>query len=172
MFFFGFLFPTNSIGSFSAANQPLALSFSPRVLLCQAAWINLGVALLLVGCSWAKIGGLPLFFGILFLCVATIGVILPNATAITMQPFAAEGGVAGMAGHSSILSRRPGWRCSGPLSRGSPSPIAIQIGCFPLAAAACFLFPRPICWTKKSPVHAGREAVRLLGQSSPNETIR
>ena len=143
VFFFGLLFATNSIGIYlgGQSNRWLLRRFSSRVLLRQAVWINLGAALLLVACSWAKVGGLPLFFGILFLCLATLGVILPNATAITMQPFAAEAGAASAwMGILQFLLGALGGGLVGFFHTGSPLPIAIQIGCFSLAAAAMLPF--------------------------------
>ena len=143
VFFFGLLFATNSIGILfgGQSNRWLLRRFSSRVLLRQAVWINLGAALLLVVCSWAKVGGLPLFFGILFLCLATLGVILPNATAITMQPFAAEAGAASAwMGILQFLLGALGGGLVGFFHTGSPLPIAIQIGCFSLAAAAMLPF--------------------------------
>ena len=169
VFFFGFIFATNSIGFYfgGQSNRWLLRRFSSRVLLRQAVRINLGAALLLVGCSWAKIGGLPLFFGILFLCLATLGVILPNATAITMQPFAAEAGAASAwLGILQFLLGALGAGLAGLFHTGSPLPIAIQIGCFSLAAAAMLPFfpPNPL-ERKKNPVHGDSRSRAALGSN-------
>ncbi len=147
VFFFGFLFATSSIGFYIGAqsNRWLLRRISSHVILRRAVAINLGAALLLVACSWAKVGGLPLFFGILFLCLATVGVILPDATAITMHPFAAEAGAASAwLGILQFLLGALGGGLVGLFHNGSPLPIAIQIACFSLAAAATLpFFPAP-----------------------------
>ena len=94
--FFGFLFATNSIGLYvgGQSNRWLLRRFTAEDLLRKGMWINMGTALLLVGCAWSGLGGFPLLFGMLFLCLSTLGIIFPNATAIAMQPFAAEAGGA------------------------------------------------------------------------------
>ena len=147
VFFFGFLFASSSLGFYLGAqsNRWLLRRFSSRVILRQAVGINLGAALLLVACSWAKVGGLPFFFGILFLCLATVGVILPDATAITMHPFAAEAGAASAwLGILQFLLGALGGGLVGLFHTGSPLPIAILIACFSLAAAATLpFFPAP-----------------------------
>ncbi len=147
VFFFGFLFATSSIGFYVGAqsNRWLLRRFSSRVILRRAVAINLGASLLLIACSWAKVGGLPLFIGILFLCLATVGVVLPDATAITMQPFAAEAGAASAwLGILQFLLGALGGGLVGLFHNGSPLPNAIQIGCFSLAAAAMLpFFPAP-----------------------------
>jgi DHA1 family bicyclomycin/chloramphenicol resistance-like MFS transporter len=147
VFFFGFLFATSSIGFYIGAqsNRWLLRRFHSRVILRRAVGINLGAALLLIACSWANVGGLPLFIGILFLCLATVGVILPDATAITMQPFAAEAGAASAwLGILQFFIGALGGGLVGLFHNGSPLPIAVQIGCFSLAAAAMLpFFPAP-----------------------------
>ncbi len=44
--------------------------------------------------AWTGAGGFPAFLANIFLCLATVGLILPNATAAAMAPFAHQAGVA------------------------------------------------------------------------------
>ncbi len=51
-------------------------------------------ALLLPVLAWTGAGGFPAFLADIFLCLMTIGLILPNATAAVMAPFPEQAGVA------------------------------------------------------------------------------
>jgi DHA1 family bicyclomycin/chloramphenicol resistance-like MFS transporter len=134
---FGFLFATNSIGLYigGQSNRWLLLRFPSEQLLRKGMWINVCAALLLVGCARTRLGGFPLFFGILFLCLATLGVIFPNATAMTMQPFAAEAGSASaLLGIFQFILGALGGALVGIFHDGTALPMAIQIACFGLVA--------------------------------------
>ncbi len=52
----------------------------------------LGVGL--VAAVTSRFGGFPVFFVLLFLCVASLGLIFPNATALALVPFASQAGTA------------------------------------------------------------------------------
>jgi DHA1 family bicyclomycin/chloramphenicol resistance-like MFS transporter len=140
--FFGFLFATNSIGLYigGQSNRWLLRRFTSEDLLRKAMWINVGTALLLVGCAWTGLGGFPLLFGVLFLCLSTLGVIFPNATAIAMQPFAAEaGGASALLGIVQFVLGASGGALVGVFHDGTALPMAIQIACYGLAARGILL---------------------------------
>lgn len=142
---FGFLFATNSIGIYigGQSNRWLLPRFTSEQLLRKGMWINVCVTLLLVGCARTGFGGFSLFFGILFVCLSTLGVIFPNATAMTMQPFAAEAGSASaLLGLIQFILGATGGALAGIFHNGTALPMAIQIACYGLVARGIlFLTP-------------------------------
>jgi MFS transporter, DHA1 family, multidrug resistance protein len=144
--FFGFLFATNSIGLYigGQSNRWLLRRFTSEQLLRKGMGINVCAALVLVGCASTGFGGFPLLFGTLFLCLTTLGVIFPNATAITMQPFAAEAGRASaLLGIVQFILGATGGALVGVFHTGTALPMAIQIACYSLAARGIlFLAPK------------------------------
>jgi DHA1 family bicyclomycin/chloramphenicol resistance-like MFS transporter len=143
--FFGFLFATNSIGLYigGQSNRWLLQWFTSEELLRKGMWINVCAALLLVGCAATNWGGFPLLFGVLFLCLSTLGVIFPNATAMAMQPFAVEAGSASaLLGIFQFILGASGGALVGMFQNGTALPMAIQIACYGLLARG-FLFLAP-----------------------------
>ena len=139
---FGFLFATNSVGLYlgGQSNRWLLRRFSSERLLRNAMWLNLGLALSLVGCAATGLGGFPLLFGVLFLCLSTLGVIFPNATAMAMQPFAAEAGLASaLLGIIQFILGASGGALVGTFHNGTALPMAIQIACYGLLARGVLL---------------------------------
>lgn len=142
---FGFLFSTTSIGLYIGiqSNRWLLRRFTSERLLRNALWVNLGATILLSGCAWAGLGGFKLFFAVLFVCIVTLGIIFPNATAIAMQPFPNEAGRAssmlgifqyGVGGISGSLV--------GLCQNGSALPVTLQILCLGLAAQGILLLTK------------------------------
>jgi DHA1 family bicyclomycin/chloramphenicol resistance-like MFS transporter len=139
---FGFLFATNSIGLYigGQSNRWLLRRFTSGQLLRKGMCSNVCAALLLVGCASTGFGGFPLLFGVLFLCLATLGVIFPNATAMAMQPFAAEAGRASaLLGIFQFILGATGGALVGIFHNGTALPMAIQIACYGLAARGILL---------------------------------
>jgi DHA1 family bicyclomycin/chloramphenicol resistance-like MFS transporter len=139
---FGFLFATNAIGLYvgSQLNNRLLRRFPAEWLLRKALWVNVSAAVLLVGCAWSAAGGLPVFFALLFLCLATLGFIFPNATAMTMQPFAAVAGSASaMLGICQFVLGAAGGALVGLWHDGTTLPMALQILCYALLARSILL---------------------------------
>jgi DHA1 family bicyclomycin/chloramphenicol resistance-like MFS transporter len=93
---FGLYFGANAIGLFAAAqlNHALLRRYSPRQVLSGALAMNLAAAVLLAAVALAGVGGLALFYPLLFVCVATLGLLLPNAVAAAMAPFPEMAGSA------------------------------------------------------------------------------
>ncbi len=140
--FFGFLFAANSIGLYigGQSNRWLLRRFTSEQLLRRGLGINVGAALLLVVCAATGVGGFPLLFGVLFLCLTTLGVIFPNATAMAMQPFAAEAGsVSALLGIFQFVLGATGGALVGIFQNGTALPMAIQIAGYGLAARAVLL---------------------------------
>ena len=93
---FSLLFASNAIGLIGAAqvNRWLTRQFDTHAILRAASFVNAAAALLLPVLAWTGAGGFPAFFAAIFVCLATIGLILPNATAAAMAPFPHQAGVA------------------------------------------------------------------------------
>ena len=139
---FGFLFATNSIGLYigGQSNRWLLRRFTSEQLLRKGMGVNICTALSLVGCARTGFGGFPLFFGVLFLCLTTLGVILPNATAMAMQPFAAEAGTASaLLGICQFILGATGGTLVGIFHNGTALPMAIQIACYGLVGRGILL---------------------------------
>ncbi|WP_406694711.1 Bcr/CflA family multidrug efflux MFS transporter [Singulisphaera sp. Ch08] len=93
---FSLLFASNAIGLIGAAqvNRWLTRHYDTHTILRGASIGNLVTALLLPVLAWTGIGGFPAFFADIFLCLMTVGLILPNATAAVMAPFPHQAGAA------------------------------------------------------------------------------
>ena len=93
---FSLVFAGNAIGLIGAAqvNRWLTRRYDTHAILRAASLVSAAVALLLPVLAWTGIGGFPAFVCAIFLCLMTIGLILPNATAAVMAPFPEQAGVA------------------------------------------------------------------------------
>jgi MFS transporter, DHA1 family, multidrug resistance protein len=93
---FSLLFASNAIGLIGAAqvNRWLTRHYDTHAILRAASLVGALAAILLPVLAWTGAGGLPAFFADIFLCLMTLGLILPNATAAVMAPFPEQAGVA------------------------------------------------------------------------------
>jgi DHA1 family bicyclomycin/chloramphenicol resistance-like MFS transporter len=93
---FSLLFAGNAVGLFLAAqlNRRLLRRVGPHRILKGPSAAAAGAGLLLLAESLSGLGGFPAFYATLFACVATLGLIFPNATAAAMAPFGREAGAA------------------------------------------------------------------------------
>lgn len=93
---FSLAFAGNAVGLIGAAqvNRRLTRHFDTHAILRAAALVNAASALTLPALAWTGIGGLPAFLAAIFVCLATVGIIMPNATAAVMAPFPHQAGVA------------------------------------------------------------------------------
>ncbi len=93
---FSLIFAGNAIGLIGAAqvNRWLTRYYNTHAILVAASLVNALAAILIPVFACTGIGGFPALFAAIFLCLATIGLILPNATAAVMAPFPEQAGVA------------------------------------------------------------------------------
>ncbi len=93
---FSMLFASVAIGIYFAAqlNRWLLRRFTPQRILRVAAVVGATAGCLLVAEALLDIGGFYLFYATLYICIATLGLIFPNATALAMAPFGQEAGAA------------------------------------------------------------------------------
>ncbi len=137
--YFGFLFATNSLGLYigGQSNRWLLRRFTSEQLLRWAIGINVCTGLALVGCASTGWGGFPLLFAVLFLCLTTLALIFPNATAMAMQPFAADAGSASaLLGIFQFLLGAGSGALTGVFYDGTALPVTLQIAGYGLAACA------------------------------------
>ena len=93
---FSLIFAGNAIGLIGAAqvNRWLTRYYNTHAILRAASLVNALAAILIPVFACTGIGGFPALFAAIFLCLATVGLILPNATAAVMAPFPEQAGVA------------------------------------------------------------------------------
>ena len=93
---FSLLFASNAVGLIGAAqiNRWLTRRYSTHLILRAASLVNVTAALLLPALAWTGVGGFPAFYAAIFVSLATVGLILPNATAAVMAPFPEQAGAA------------------------------------------------------------------------------
>lgn len=93
---YSLFFAGNAVGLYGTGqlNRWLLRGYTARQVLSAGYVINTALCLVLAALAATGFGGLAAFAGVLFLCVASLALIFPNATAATMRPFAAEAGTA------------------------------------------------------------------------------
>ena len=93
---FSLAFAGNAVGLIGAAqvNRRLTRRFDTHAILRAASLVNAASALALPALAWTGAGGFPALFAALFVCLSTVGLILPNATAAVMAPYPHQAGVA------------------------------------------------------------------------------
>ncbi|WP_435011501.1 Bcr/CflA family multidrug efflux MFS transporter [Tundrisphaera lichenicola] len=93
---FSLIFAGNAIGLIGMAqvNRRLTRRFDTHAILRVASMVNAAACLILPILAWSGAGGFVAFFADIFLCLATVGLILPNASAAAMAPFPHQAGVA------------------------------------------------------------------------------
>lgn len=93
---FGLFFGANAGGLIAASqlNRWLLRRWRARQILDTAYTVNTVAALLLVAEALTGWGGFAVLVGLLFVCIATTGLIFPNTAALAMTPFGAVAGSA------------------------------------------------------------------------------
>jgi MFS transporter, DHA1 family, multidrug resistance protein len=93
---FSLIFASIAVGLIGSAqvNRWLTRRWDTHLILRSASFVNAAACLLLPVFAWTGAGGFPAFFTDLFICLAAVGLILPNATAAAMAPFPDRAGAA------------------------------------------------------------------------------
>jgi DHA1 family bicyclomycin/chloramphenicol resistance-like MFS transporter len=93
---FGILFGLNACGLIGASqlNRKLLRHYSAQQILGAAFSVNVLGAILLTISVMTGIGGFPVQFALLFICLCTTGLLYPNVTALALAPFATLAGSA------------------------------------------------------------------------------
>ena len=128
---FSRIFAVNAIGLIGSAqlNRWLVRRYPTRAILRVALLANAAISLSLPILAWTGLGGVVGFTIAIFLCLSTLGIVLPNATAAAMAPFAEQAGTASaLLGASQFaLGAFAGW-VVGVFHDGTPLPMALTIG--------------------------------------------
>lgn len=93
---FGLLFGLNALGLILASqlNRWLLLRYASGQILVVALGVTATTGLLLAGVTATGIGGFPAMLVLLFFCIASTGLVGPNAIAAAMAPYARQAGSA------------------------------------------------------------------------------
>ncbi len=151
---FSLLFAANAVGLIGAAqvNRWLTRRHDTHVILRVASLVNAAACILLPVLAWTGVGGFPAFFADIFLCLATVGLILPNATAAAMAPFPHQAGAASaLVGTMQFAIGAATGAIVGIFHDGTALPMALTIaGC----GAASLLITVASEWQKVRPLAA------------------
>jgi len=143
---FSLVFAGNAVGLIGAAqvNRWLTRRHDTHVILRAASVVNAGSALLLPVLAWSGVGGPLAFFAALFVCLTTVGLILPNATAAVMAPFPHQAGVASaLVGTLQFTVGAATGALVGVFHDGTPRPMALTMaGCATLSLVITFAAER------------------------------
>lgn len=145
---FGWVFGANAAGFILVAqiNARLLSRFGPHNLLRRMVWVYLGAGLALLGITALQPAQLWPLLMPLFICIASLGAIIPNASACAM---AGQGGRAGsasaMLGFLQFGIAALSSSMVGALANGTAVPMAMVIaGCGALAVTASLLTTRVV----------------------------
>jgi Arabinose efflux permease len=139
---FGLFFGSNALGLIAASqiNARLVRRFAPARILTVVLIVTAAAGLVLLGTATTGIGGFPGLLAPLFLFVASLGFVAPNATALAMGP---QGRNAGSASALlGVIQFTSGGIAGGLVSAlydGTPLPMALVIALCGLGACAIHL---------------------------------
>ncbi|TVP89088.1 MAG: Bcr/CflA family efflux MFS transporter [Pseudomonadaceae bacterium] len=151
---FGWIFGLNAAGFilFAQVNGRLLRRRSPQQLVKNNALLFMGTALTLALASWWQPDNLLPFWLVMFVFVASVAMVLPNATACAMDGYGQQAGMASallgtlQSTFAAITSALVGW-----LHDGSALPLGLVVGgcgiLVALAALSAAAIQRPHCST-------------------------
>lgn len=144
---FGLIFGANAFGLIMAAqfNRWLLGHFAAHVILRTALIGTATCGLILVAVTATGLGGFVGMLVVLFFCVAGTGLIMPNATAAAMAPFAARAGsAAALLGTTQFAIGAGSGALVGLLHNGTALPMVGTIAlCNGAALVALLVLARP-----------------------------
>ena len=139
---FGFFFGVNALGLIAASqlNRKLLERYTSMQLLAAALSVTAGASLLLFGVTLAGIGGFPLMLLLLFLTIASTGMVGPNATALAMAPYGRKAGSASaLLGATQFMAGALAGALVGLLANGTALPMT---GVIALCGVSAFVILR------------------------------
>ncbi len=139
---FGLLFGTNAIGLIAAAqvNRWLLTRYDGVQILKTALSFTALMGILLVIVTATGIGGFPALLVVLFFCIASTGLVGPNATAAAMAPYPQRAGsAAALLGATQFVLGAAAGSLVGLLHNGTALPMATVIA---LCAVGAYLILR------------------------------
>ncbi|MBK8797965.1 MAG: Bcr/CflA family multidrug efflux MFS transporter [Anaerolineales bacterium] len=123
---FGFFFGANAFGLIAASqlNRWLLARYTSTRLLTAALSVTATAALLLFATTWAGMGGFPLLLALLFITIASTGMVGPNATALAMAPYGRRAGSASaLLGATQFMAGAVAGALVGVLANGTALPM-------------------------------------------------
>ena len=139
---FGLLFGANAVGLIAAAqiNRWLLNHYHGGQILKAALAFTASMGLLLLIVTATGFGGFPAMLVVLFCCIASTGLVGPNATAAAMAPYAQRAGsAAALLGASQFVLGAAAGSLVGLLHNGTAVPMA---GVIALCAVGSYLILR------------------------------
>jgi DHA1 family bicyclomycin/chloramphenicol resistance-like MFS transporter len=139
---FGFYFGANAFGLIAASqlNRRLLEQYTSTQLLVGALSVTAGASLLLFGVTLAGIGGFPLMLALLFITIASTGMVGPNATALAMAPYGRKAGsAAALLGATQFMAGALAGALVGLLANGTALPMT---GVIALCSVAAYVLLR------------------------------
>jgi DHA1 family bicyclomycin/chloramphenicol resistance-like MFS transporter len=136
---FGLLFGTNAVGLIGAAqlNRWLLRRYPGTKILSAALAFTALSGLVLLAVTATGFGGFPTILIVLFCCIASTGLVGPNATAAAMAPYAQRAGsAAALLGAIQFVCGAVAGSLVGLLHNGTAMPMA---GVIALCAVSAFL---------------------------------
>lgn len=143
---FGFYFGANAFGliAVSQLNRRLLERYTSAHLLRLALSITAGAALLLFAATLAGIGGFPLMLVLLFITIASTGMVGPNATALAMAPYGRKAGSASaLLGATQFAAGALAGALVGLLANGTALPMT---GVIAVCGVGAWLAMRWVAW--------------------------
>jgi DHA1 family bicyclomycin/chloramphenicol resistance-like MFS transporter len=123
---FGFFFGANAFGLIAASqlNRWLLARYTSTQLLTAALSVTATAALLLFAATWVGVGGFPLLLALLFITIASTGMVGPNATALAMAPYGRRAGSASaLLGATQFMAGAVAGALVGVLANGTALPM-------------------------------------------------
>jgi DHA1 family bicyclomycin/chloramphenicol resistance-like MFS transporter len=142
---YGLLCACNGIAIYIVGrlNSLLLRRMRARQILFTASFVTAAAGLVLLAIACSGIGGVRLFFPVLLVCIASLGMQFPNATAVAMVPFAEQAGTAsallGMLGY--IVGAGSG-TLVGVLHNGTAVPMAAMVAACSVCAWLVLVWTR------------------------------
>lgn len=124
---FGLYFGANAFGLIAASqlNRWLLTRYTSAHLLIAALSVTAGAALLLLVATWLNIGGFPLLLALLFVTIASTGLVGPNAMALALAPYGRRAGsAAALLGATQFAAGALAGALVGVLANGTALPMA------------------------------------------------
>jgi DHA1 family bicyclomycin/chloramphenicol resistance-like MFS transporter len=137
---FGLLFGINATGLIAASqvNRWLLGRYSGVRILVATLAVTACAGLLLVIVAATGLGGFPGLLAVLFVCIASLGLVQPNATAAAMAPYGRQAGSASaMLGATQFVFGALAGALVGLLHNGTALPMAGVMG---LCSSLAFIF--------------------------------
>jgi DHA1 family bicyclomycin/chloramphenicol resistance-like MFS transporter len=137
--YFGLLFGINALGLIAASqlNRVLLERYASLQLLTVALAVTAISSLLLLAVTAAGLGGFAGMLALLFICIASTGMVGPNATAAAMAPYGRQAGSASaVLGATQFMAGALAGALVGLLANGTALPM---VGVIALCGVGAFL---------------------------------